>query len=380
MNTISAIQGVLQSDSLQAAGFGFIITFILCVFLVITKNWHGSMTMDFSEGVQKFHTAPTPRVGGIPIVLGLFFSIGKAPMDVQLILTPILIAGMPAFIFGVAEDMTKRVSVTQRLFATMASGLLAWLITDYSLARVDIWGVDMIMKYTIVSVVFTVFAVAGVANAINIIDGFNGLASSMSTIAFIGYALMAWQVGDYTLAGGALILAACVWGFFWVNWPFGKVFLGDGGAYFIGFAVAWVAVLLLERNPSVSSFAVLGVCTHPVIEVLFSIYRRKVRKSHPGMPDRMHFHSLCNRRYIARKFKNYSRYVNNSITGVLIGSMSLTSSIIFNLTLTSIGWSVFMFIVLTIGYVAVYVRMLRHHWSSPMNLFLFKYDIAKRIS
>jgi hypothetical protein len=220
------------------------------------------------------------------------------------------------------------------------------------------------------SVIFTAFAVGGVANAINIIDGFNGLASTMATLAFVGYALIAWQVGDYTLANTSLVLAACVWGFFWVNWPFGKIFLGDGGSYFIGFALAWVAVMLLARNPAVSAFAALVVCVHPVTEVLFSIYRRKVRKDHPGMPDRLHFHSLVKRRYVARWFGTYSNAVRNSITGVLIGLMTFTSITLACLTFTSVPLSALAFVVLSLGYVSVYARMVRHHWCSPIA-FLF---------
>ena len=160
----------------------------------------------------------------------------------------------------------------------MTSGLLAWWITDYSLTRVDIWGVDWLLGFTLVSALFTAFAVGGVSNSINIIDGFNSLAGMTSTLACIGYGLIAWQLGDTQLAKVALVLAACVFGFFWVNWPFGKIFLGDGGSYFIGFSLAWVAVMLIERDPSVSAFAALVVCVHPVTEVLFSIYRRKIKK------------------------------------------------------------------------------------------------------
>lgn len=152
------------------------------------------------------------------------------------------------------------------------------------------------MKFTLVSVIFTAFAVGGVANAINIIDGFNGLASTMSSLAFVGYAVIAWQVGDHNLAGVALVCAARVWGFFWVNWPFGKIFLGDGGSYFIVFALAFVAVMLIERNPSVSAFAIL------MTEVLLSIFRRRIKKLHPGHPDRLHFHSLVKQRYVRRWF------------------------------------------------------------------------------
>jgi UDP-N-acetylmuramyl pentapeptide phosphotransferase/UDP-N-acetylglucosamine-1-phosphate transferase len=295
-------------------------------------------------------------------VLSLVVAWTQASANVQAILSPILIAGMPAFIFGVAEDISNRVGVMLRLLATMASGLLAWWLTDYSLTRVDIWGVDSFLQFTVVSVIFTTFAVGGVANAINIIDGFNGLAGTMSSLAFMGYALIAWQVGDTTLASVSLLLASCVWGFFWVNWPFGKIFLGDGGSYFIGFGLAWVAVLLLERNPTVSAFAALAICVHPVTEVLFSIYRRKVKKTNPGHPDRLHFHSLVKRRYVARWFGQYSNAVRNSITGMLIGGMTLTAIVLANLSFASIALSALVFVGLSLGYVAIYARMVRHRW------------------
>jgi UDP-N-acetylmuramyl pentapeptide phosphotransferase/UDP-N-acetylglucosamine-1-phosphate transferase len=379
MNILNALQGVFQSPAITAAAWGFASSFALCVLLVLTKPWHGALTMDFTDGVQKFHTAPTPRIGGIPIVLGLIVAWGKAPTDIQNMLTPIMFAGMPAFIFGVAEDITKRVGVLQRLLATMGSGLLAWWITDYSLSRVDIWGVDWLMKYTLVSVIFTAFAVGGVANAINIIDGFNGLASTMSTLAFIGYAMIAWQVGDHSLAGVALVCAACVWGFFWVNWPFGKIFLGDGGSYFIGFALAWVAVLLIERNPSVSTFAALLVCVHPVTEVLFSIFRRRIKQQHPGHPDRLHFHSLIKQRYVRRWFGSLSNAVRNSITGVLVGFMTLTAIAMANLLQANMLASLAGLFALSLGYVAIYARMVRFRWCSPI-MFLVSRPTRKQIA
>jgi UDP-N-acetylmuramyl pentapeptide phosphotransferase/UDP-N-acetylglucosamine-1-phosphate transferase len=376
MNLIQAISGVFSSPALHAAAWGMAASFTLCVLLVLTKRWHGALTMDHVEGVQKFHTEPTPRIGGVPIVLGLVVASIKAPADIQALITPILFAGLPAFIFGLLEDITKRISVIQRLLATMASGLLAWLITDQSLTRVDVWGVDWLLSFTLVSVLFTAFAVGGVANSINIIDGFNGLSSTMSTLAFIGYALIAWQVGDTQLAAIALVLGACVWGFFWVNWPLGKIFLGDGGAYFIGFTLAWVAVLLIERNPGVSAFAALLVCVHPVTEVLFSIYRRRIKQLYPGHPDRLHFHSLVKQRYVRRWFPSFSSAARNSITGALIGGMTLTAALAAALVHSSPWLSAAAFASLALGYVAVYARMVRHHWCSPLQFLLVK-PVAK---
>jgi UDP-N-acetylmuramyl pentapeptide phosphotransferase/UDP-N-acetylglucosamine-1-phosphate transferase len=362
MTLTQAITGVFSSTALNAAVLGMATSFALCLLLVLTKRWHGALTTDHTEGVQKFHTAPTPRIGGVSILLGLVVAWSKAPKDIQELITPILLAGLPAFIFGVLEDITKRIGVMQRLLATMASGLLAWWITGDSLTRVDIWGVDWLLSFTLFSVVFTAFSVGGVANSINIIDGFNGLASTMTTIAFIGCALIAWQATDTQLAGVALVLGACVWGFFWINWPLGKIFLGDGGSYFIGFALSWVAVMLINRNPGVSAFAALLVCVHPVTEVLFSIYRRRIKNLDPGHPDRLHFHSLVKQRYVRRWFSGMTSNAQNSITGLLIGAMSLNAALLASLVYSSTWQCLVAFLCMAVGYVAIYARMVRHNW------------------
>jgi UDP-N-acetylmuramyl pentapeptide phosphotransferase/UDP-N-acetylglucosamine-1-phosphate transferase len=369
MSFIQAFQDIFSSPVIEMAAWGGATCFLVSVLIVLTKKLHGSATMDLNHGIQKFHTTPTPRVGGLPIVIGLSAACFTSSSEVKNLLTPILIAGLPAFLFGLAEDITKRVGVLARLLATMASGLLAWWLTDYSLSRVGVWGIDWLLQYTIISVVFTSFAVGGVANAINIIDGFNGLASTMATLAFAGFAVIAWSVGDTTLASVGVILAACIWGFFWVNWPFGKLFLGDGGSYFVGFALAWVAVLLIERNPSVSPFAALLICIHPVSEVLLSIFRRKLKKMNPGHPDRLHFHSIVKQRYVRRWFGNLSFELRNSITGVFVGFMTLTAVLIGSMVNQNSLLSLLAVIALAMGYVAIYARMIRFQWCSPV-LFL----------
>lgn len=194
----------------------------------------------------------------------------------------------------------------------------------------------------------------------------------MSTLAFIGYSIIAWQMGDFNLAAVGLVCAACVWGFFWVNWPFGKIFLGDGGSYFIGFALAWVAVMLIERNPSVSAFAALLVCVHPVSEVLFSIFRRRLKKLHPGHPDRLHFHSLVKQRYVRRWFGHLSNAVRNSITGLIIGLMTLTAVVVASVVHASVWVSLMAVTVFVLGYLTIYARMVRHRWCSPITFLLAK--------
>jgi hypothetical protein len=131
-------------------------------------------------------------------------------------------------------------------------------------------------------------------------------------------------------------------------------------------------VMLLDRNESVSAFAVLLVCVHPVIEVVFSIYRRKIKRAHPGHPDRLHFHSLVKQRYVRRWFPSLSTGLRNSITGLMVGGMTLTAVLIACLIHDSVLLSLLAFVGLGLGYVAIYARMVRHHWCSPIEFLLVK--------
>ncbi len=329
----------------------------LSVLVVITTRWHGFLSLDESAGVQKVHAHPTPRVGGLPMVLGLMAAVWMGPDELRDKIWPWLVAGIPAFAFGLAEDLTKRVSVTQRLLATMASGVLAWALTGYALTGVNVWGLDWLLQFSVVSVLFTAFAVGGVANAINIIDGLNGLASSMVLSALLGVATLAATLGDTVLASTCLLLAACVLGFFVVNWPFGKLFLGDGGSYFLGFALAWACVLLVERHDNVSAFAAMLFCIHPVVEVFYSVYRRKVRRQNPGHPDRLHFHSLVKRRIMQRLMPHSSKTIRNSMGGLLVGGLSLLPAVLVQFVYSSTLASMAAVLALALGYVWMYKRM-----------------------
>ena len=350
---------------------GAVTTLMSSLLITSTSHWHGFMTWDSSAGVQKFHATPTPRVGGVGIFMGAtvawFFCSGQSGV----LLGKLLLAGVPAFTFGFLEDVTKRVSVTVRLIATMASGWLAWILTGYSLTRLDIQYIDTCLNYLPISVLLTSFAVGGVANSVNIVDGFNGLASLCVFWGLIGLALIAHNVVDPSLTEVSLALAFSVLGFFFLNWPFGKIFMGDGGSYFIGFALAWLCVLLTQRHADVSAFVALLICVHPITEVLFSILRRTIKKTHPGQPDRLHLHSLLKARYVRRWFKGRSMTYQNSATGLLVGGFSLIPVTIAQFVYNSTRWSVVAVFVFVCIYIALYARMVRFRWTSPVS-FLFK--------
>ena len=293
--------------------------FALAQAIVRSAHKHGHLTMDLPTGVQKFHSDPTPRVGGIAIYLAVVAAWLLLPgTGEKEIVGVILVAGMPAVFIGLLEDVTKRVSVRSRLFTTMGSGGLAALLTGVGLTRVDIPGVDLMLAMWPVAVLFTAFCVGGVANAFNIIDGFHGLSSGTLIISALGLAAIAHSLGDPALVMAALVLAAAVGGFWLVNFPWGKLFLGDGGAYFAGFALAWLTVILLVRHPQVSPWASVLLCGYPTVEAVYSIVRRRRMRQSPGQPDRNHLHSLVATRLVQPRLAHLPANLRNAAVSVLM--------------------------------------------------------------
>lgn len=278
----------------------------LCATLLVIRSArahsHLSADHDFS-GPQKFHARAVPRIGGVGIFVGLVTAtafLAVVDSTTARLAALLLLCGLPAFAAGLIEDLTKKVSPKHRLLAVAASAALAAWLMGAMITRTGIPGLDTIVAWPIAAAVLTIFGVAGFANSVNIIDGFNGLASMCVVIMLGALCYVAFQSGDRLVATLALASIGAVLGFFIWNFPAGLIFLGDGGAYFLGFLVAEVSILLLVRNPvEVSPLFPLLVCIYPVFETLFSIYRRRfLRAVPPTMPDGIHLHSLIYRRMI----------------------------------------------------------------------------------
>ena len=269
----------------------------VCTLLVVTERWHGRLTHDADlKGAQKVHDRPVPRIGGVVVMSGL--SIGTLGLyAIDSVAAPqmkhLLYCCLPTFMAGIWEDITKRVSVAVRLWAAFMSAALAIVLVGAMLHRLNVPWLDDLMRYWPVALMFTAFAVGGVINAVNIIDGLNGLASGSVVIIMLGLGVIGYRYNDLLVVYMCGIGAATLLGFMVLNYPFGRIFLGDGGAYLTGFWVAECAVLLLARNPGVSTWLVLVVCLFPVWETVYSMWRRKViEKTKTDQPDQGHFHHV----------------------------------------------------------------------------------------
>ena len=288
---------------------------------------------DDLSGPQKFHDRAVPRIGGIGIAASLFAAaIGLWVVDAGQWGVPALtlvLCGVPALAVGLTEDLTKAVSPAARLAGAALSAILVVVFFGTTITRTDIPGLDWVVGFGVGAVVVTVFAVVGVSNSINLIDGFNGLASVCVVLMLTGLAAVAWQVGDPVIVALALPAIGAILGFLVWNFPRGLIFMGDGGAYLIGFYLAEVAILLLARNAEVSPLCPLLLVMYPVFETVFSMYRRKILKRRPvGQPDGAHLHSLVFRRFMRSDFASLGREQRvrrNSMTSPFLWALSMTS-------------------------------------------------------
>lgn len=290
------------------AGLALLLSLLIAKFaawlIIRYEHLHSRFSYDYTHaGPQKFHAQPTPRIGGIPLMIGLLI----AAVLLQSLPQPngasqfglLLIAALPVYLGGLTEDITKKVGVKERLLLSMLSGLFGCWLLDATIPSLQFAHFDPIPMWQPIAIAFTVFAVGGVANALNIIDGYNGLAAGFGVIASISLAIAAAIYGDSFLLYANLAMAGALLGFLVWNWPHGKIFLGDGGAYLLGFWLAEMSILLLVRNPGVSIWLPMAIMVYPVFETLFSIYRRKFkRRTDPGQPDATHLHQLVYKRLI----------------------------------------------------------------------------------
>lgn len=362
--------------------FGFLSSLVATLLLVRYSHLHAHLSSDDQlSGPQKFHSIPVPRIGGLAIFIGLCFASSartiQSPSDGFLLFTAIA-CSLPAFIIGLTEDIYKKLRILTRLFIVAISAIISIYLLGLQINKFDIAIIDRIMLIPIISIAFTCFAITGLANAYNIIDGFNGLASMVGIIALLAIAYVAFRVGDITMVVIPLALIGSIAGFFVWNYPKGLIFLGDGGAYLIGFWIAICSILITDRNSQISPWFALMVNAYPVFETLFTIWRRKLHQGKsPGAPDGAHFHSLIYRRLLRwahastlNQNKSKSNISANAKTSPylwLLSSIAIIPSVLWwNFT-----WVLQLsFIIFCIGYWWIYKSIVRFNtptWLKNKN-------------
>jgi len=348
------------------------ISFATCAVLI---RYGHATARRYAMTPQRFHAGDVPRLGGLAIMVACTFGWLWMVVAERFLSVPNLIPFTPRFLLalwfvsllalagGLAEDITHRLGAKSRLVFTLVAAAAAVWVFSLEVPRLGIPMVDgWWASHAWLGVALALVAVAGLPHAFNLIDGYNGLAGLVAVICCFALAYVSLLVGDRQIAAMALVLAGATAGFLVWNYPHGLIFAGDGGAYLWGVVISVASILLVQRHAQVSPWFPLLLLIYPVLETLFSIYRKASRGQSPGVADALHFHQLIYRRIVRGVFDDdESRRMlmrNNRTSPYLWGFAMLTvlpAALFWNRTPLLIA-----FIVLAVAtYVWAYVSIVR---------------------
>ncbi|MDA9666182.1 undecaprenyl/decaprenyl-phosphate alpha-N-acetylglucosaminyl 1-phosphate transferase [bacterium] len=312
---------VFEASTLQIFFALLFVSFCQSLLIILYSKYGLNRRALLDEAaVQSSHSGLVPRVGGIAVYLSILimfpltivfeFEIGKVSL--------IVISALPIFLTGLFEDLGYPMSSKKRLIAAAVSGLLVIIFVGIWVKYLSIPGIDQVLSYAPFGIAFTLFATSGVVNAFNLIDGLNGLSSYVTISSAISLSIIAFEVGNFEITFFLFFLFAIVFGFALLNFPFGKIFLGDAGAYACGHILVWTAVLLIWFHTEISPFAILLIFFWPVADTLLAIWRRWKLGSPADVPDRLHFHQLTMRFLEIRFLGRDMRRITNPLATVIL--------------------------------------------------------------
>ncbi|MDJ0703036.1 MAG: MraY family glycosyltransferase [Leptolyngbyaceae cyanobacterium MO_188.B28] len=254
-------------------------------------------------GGRKVHKRPMVRLGGVSLYIGTlvallvvwgiggFVDVTGQPLspDKEYGIWGVTVGGLAFFLIGLMDDLFN-LSPFSRLFMQAIVAALAWNVgVSIDFLTIPFWG--LVLLPTWLSLPVTILWLVGMANAINWIDGLDGLAAGVSGIAAVIMLVVSLFMSQPAAALVAAALAGAALGFLRYNFNPAQIFLGDGGAYFMGFTLAGVGVVGLVKSVTTAAvFLPYLILAVPILDMSAVIFGRLRSGSSPFMADKRHLH------------------------------------------------------------------------------------------
>jgi UDP-GlcNAc:undecaprenyl-phosphate GlcNAc-1-phosphate transferase len=238
-------------------------------------------------GERKVHNKPIPRLGGFSIFVTfnliliitsqIDFFFFPANFFKEINLPWLLVASTIVFGLGTIDDLRRIPPGIKFSFQIVAGFIVALTCCKIGVISLPFGSIQL----GIWSVPVTVLWVVAITNAINLLDGLDGLAAGTSFIvclAMFGISLFNQNIG---IALTCIILAGSILGFLRYNFHPASIFLGDSGAYFLGFVLS--VLPMFGELKGTTTFAILipilalGL---PIIDTGLSMLRRLLKSLH----------------------------------------------------------------------------------------------------
>jgi UDP-N-acetylmuramyl pentapeptide phosphotransferase/UDP-N-acetylglucosamine-1-phosphate transferase len=283
------------------------------------KKFYRNLGLKTYQAVQRIHLNETPRLGGFIFILSLVFFVAFSNTNESIqLLKIILICLIPIILIGIKEDLFHNVEPAIRLMALLFVG---WLFrvkfTSPLPVLTDIPFIEKLFLLQGGISIFYILSMVAVANGMNLIDGVNGLCGAVALSILSALLFLSYKTSDITMLSLIFSLILLVIPFMLMNYPYGRIFLGDLGAYSLGLIVSMLTIILFGRHPEISPWGAVLILIYPATEVVFSFLRRIVK----GVPiyhaDTAHLHLKLF--HFFRPQPSYKKIANALVTPTLSG-------------------------------------------------------------
>lgn len=272
-------------------GGGFAVALIAIRGILMASKGTGLVTA--TRDLHHTHKVPVPRIGGLGIAVAFLaieaFALIFYPYDASLGANPWILIGsaLAMFLLGFADDLrplgAKRKLAGQVLIAASVY-FLGFRIEQFKVPFSDSililgwWGLPVTLLWLV-----------GLTNLINLIDGIDGLAGGICLMLMVLMAYMGYQSQHMGLLAAGM--AGALGGFLWFNFPPARIYMGDGGAYFLGFLIGMLTIVSSNKGTIVAALASpLFVLALPILDTSIAILRRGLQGLPIFRPDRRHIH------------------------------------------------------------------------------------------
>jgi UDP-GlcNAc:undecaprenyl-phosphate GlcNAc-1-phosphate transferase len=262
------------------------------------------------------HLQETPRLGGISIFVSFcagvaIFSLGHS-FDSYL---AILAGGCVVATVGFFDDLFVLNCYKKLLAQTAAAGIAVYF--GFRIEMITLFSGTPI-ELGIFSIPLSLFWIVGVINAINLQDGLDGLAGGISTLLAACFLTIGLVTGSFLVTSFSLILIAPTLGFLKHNFRPARIFMGDTGSLFLGFALACLAIEAFTRPGMGTNIVAMFVpfCV-PLTDTLLAILRRLSNGQHPFHADKKHIHHMLLESGLTQTMAVFIEYVTTLVFGAL---------------------------------------------------------------
>ena len=327
-----------------------IIVIFLSLSLIFLCNKNSFLMSQAGDAHQEFSGhSNTPLVGGVII----FFSLSILNFF-EFNLFSIYLTAM--FVLGLFSDLKKLISPISRLLLQIILIILCIYLSNINITVTRIILLDYLLTNYLFSIFFTTFCILVIVNGSNFIDGVNSLAIGYYIIISLVLLLLKNDGFIVTFNFPLHLITVCLIILYFFN-LFNKLYLGDSGAYLLGFIFSIELINFYLQNNNISPFFIILLLWYPAFENLFSILRKINLKKSPILPDTNHLHQLI---FSYLKQKNYSPFKANNVTGI---SINIYNGVIMMIALSNPVYTQLQIILIIVNlcvYTFFYMRLFNY--------------------